>query len=65
MTIGDYTRAHENYTKHLEAYEMLYGDNDKKTIDAAQLVQVYYYYIYFFIFYNFLINNYFNFLHIT
>jgi tetratricopeptide (TPR) repeat protein len=40
LAICDYTRAHENFTKHLEACEVLYGDNDKRTADALHLVQV-------------------------
>ena len=40
LGISDYTRAHENFTRHLEACEVLYGDNDKRTADAVHLVQV-------------------------
>ena len=39
MQINDYTRAYENYSMHLEACEVLYGDNEKRTADAAHLVQ--------------------------
>lgn len=39
LVISDFSRAHENFTKHLEACEVLYGDNDKRTADAMHLVQ--------------------------
>lgn len=39
MAVSDFGRAHEQYTRHLEACEMTYGDNDKRTTEALHRVQ--------------------------